>query len=81
MQKIRGIYKLLGFMVILAFHVTRVIIKSIWAGKDPNFAWSIVQDCARGEAKWLKIKIDWQTMAIAAFANSQHLMYRDDFLA
>ncbi|MEO1417366.1 MAG: lysophospholipid acyltransferase family protein [Bacteroidota bacterium] len=60
MQKIRGIYKLLGFTVILAFHVTRVIIKSIWAGRDPNFAWGIVKDCGRDEARWLGIDIEWQ---------------------
>ncbi|MEL6132767.1 MAG: lysophospholipid acyltransferase family protein [Bacteroidota bacterium] len=60
MQKIRGIYKLLGFTIILAFHVTRVIIKSIWAGRDPNFAWGIVKDCGRDEAWWLGIDIDWQ---------------------
>lgn len=29
----------------------------------------------------MKIKIDGQTMSIAAFANTQHLMYREDILA
>ncbi|MEM6985150.1 MAG: extracellular solute-binding protein [Pseudomonadota bacterium] len=29
----------------------------------------------------MKIKIDGKTMAIAAFANTQHLMYREDILA
>ena len=29
----------------------------------------------------MKIKIDGQTMAIAAFANTQHLMYREDILS